>query len=103
MATLNEFAILAGACVQAATLTQTGTAVAVPCRLRGIVKHDTGQAGSVVFRDGGASGATLLTFVTPGQSSSVVIPIPGGGIQFATNVHVTIANVDGVTVFYTPL
>lgn len=91
-----------GGDVKAASVTATGAVVPRGARLRGLHFNDTsgGTAGSVVLRDGGAGGTVKLTINTPGQGASNDVMIPGAGIVFDTDIHVTLTNVDGVTVFY---
>ena len=61
---------------------------------------DTG-AGSVVFKDGGASGAVKLTVNTLASSTTPdYILIPGEGLLFQTNVYVDLTDVVSVMVFY---
>lgn len=61
---------------------------------------DTG-AGSVVFKDGGASGAVKLTVNTLASSTTPdYILIPGEGLLFQTNVYVDITDIASVMVFY---
>ena len=61
---------------------------------------DTG-AGSVVFKDGGASGAVKLTVNTLASSTTPdYILVPGEGLLFQTNVYVDLTDVVSVMVFY---
>jgi hypothetical protein len=61
---------------------------------------DTG-AGSVVFRDGGASGSVKLTVNTLAASSNPdYILIPDQGLLFQTNIYVDLTDVVSVMVFY---
>lgn len=80
--------------VFASYLTGTGTAVAGKSRAKGVFVTGTGTA---VFRDGGASGTTRLTVNAAGSQSVV---IPENGILFSTDMHVTIAGLTAVTVFW---
>lgn len=86
--------------VKAAAVTSTGTVVTTNGRLRSLVIRDTGAAGTVVLKDGGSGGAELLTINSPGNVGVEVIPIPGAGVGFGTDVHATLTNVDGLTIFY---
>jgi hypothetical protein len=69
-------------------------------RLKGAVLTATATAGSVVFKDGGASGTTLLTLNTPAVADFHDIIIPGEGILFGTDIYVAVTNVSSVTIFY---
>jgi hypothetical protein len=61
---------------------------------------DTG-AGSVVLKDGGASGSVKLTINTLVSSTSPdYILIPGEGLLFQTNIYVDLTDVVSVMVFY---
>lgn len=91
-----------GGSVKAADATATGTLVPRGARLRGLHFNDAsgGTAGTLVFRDGGSGGTVKLTINTPGQGTGDDVLIPGAGIVFDTDIHVTLSNVDGVTIFY---
>ena len=70
-------------------------------RIKGIYGVCAGAAGSIVLRDGGASGSTKLTFNTvAGVSNTVFLTFPGEGILFRTNVHGTVSNVTSAIFFY---
>ena len=79
----------------------TGTLLSGRVRIKGFIATCGGTGGDVVFRDGGASGTTRLTFnipVTAAFAFSTVIP--GEGILFNTDVHVTLPTSAKITVFY---
>jgi hypothetical protein len=80
--------------VKSAYLTATATAYAAPTRVRAAFCTGTGTA---IFKDGGASGTTLLTLNNTGTATAL---IPGNGIRFTTDVHVTISGLTAITVFY---
>lgn len=86
--------------VKSAVATATGTMYAARTRLKGVTLTPSSSAGSVVFRDGGASGTTLLTLNTPAAAGMNDVVIPGEGMLFGTDVHVTVTNVTSVTIFY---
>lgn len=86
--------------VKSAHRTDTGTVVSGRVRLMGLVLTNGASAGSAIFRDGGASGTVLLTVVTPASAGITPIDVPSGGILFKTDVHVTVSNVTGVTIFH---
>lgn len=85
--------------VKAARATVTGTLVGFGTRLKGLVVVGTAGAGSAVFRDGGPTGEILLTMdvVANGEKD---ITIPGEGILFRTDIHVTITALTSVVAFY---
>jgi len=79
---------------------QTPTALA-RTRVKAVYMVPTGTAGSVVFKDGGASGTTVMTLNTVASATQPTYLIfPGEGVLFSTNVHGTVANVGSVTIFY---
>ena len=86
--------------VLSATRTSDGTLVAGPARIKGILLTTTTTAGSVVLKDGGASGATRLTMNTPAVAEMFNALLPGEGIRFNTSVYVDVTDVSSVTVFY---
>lgn len=86
--------------VTSASRTTTGTLISGRARLKGLVITCGATAGSVVFRDGGATGTVRLSIVTPAAAGIRDIGIPDQGILFQTDIHVTISNVDGVVGFY---
>jgi len=86
--------------VNAVTLTATGTANGGRARLKGINYIGTAVVGSIVVRDGGASGTTVLDLATPGVVNSFDIMIPTDGILCETDIHVTLTQVTSATFFY---
>lgn len=86
--------------VLSAHRTTTGEMLAHRTRVKSIVITTGASAGSIVLRDGGASGAVKVTIVTPAVASMSDVSLPGEGVLFATDVHLTATNVTGVTVFY---
>lgn len=86
--------------VKSATVTADGTAVAYRTRVKSLVITSTATAGSVVLKDGGASGTTLLTLNTPAAADFHNILIPGQGVLFERDVYVDVTDVSSVTVFY---
>jgi len=70
-------------------------------RVRAIYIVPAAGAGSVVLRDGGASGSIKTTVNTLAAStSSTYMILPGEGLLFNTDVHATVTDVVSVTVFY---
>jgi len=81
---------MAGHEISAPRVTATGTLVGKPCRLRGIRWSGGSADGTLILRDGGASGATRLTIdVATTFEGSLMIPEPDG-IRFETDIHLTI-------------
>lgn len=88
---------------QAADVQATGTLVATPCVVHAIHFVATGTGGSIVLRDDGAGGTTVITIDTPAAAGSGFLPIPANGLEFGTDCHATLADVDGVTIIYTDI
>ncbi len=86
--------------VLSATRTSDGTLVSGPTRIKGILLTTTTTAGSVVLKDGGASGTTRVTLNTPAVAEMFNALLPGEGIRFNTSVYVDVTDVSSVTVFY---
>jgi len=59
-----------------------------------------GTAGEIIFRDGGASGTERLRVNIPATPLTPISTlIPGNGIRFTTNIHVTLPATAAVTIF----
>jgi hypothetical protein len=78
----------------------TGTVVAYRTRVKAYHCISGGTAGDVIFRDGGAGGTILLQFNIATGTQPINMLIPGQGILFRTNVHVTLPANSKITVFY---
>ena len=78
----------------------TGTIVSSRTRVKGYHCISGGTAGDVIFRDGGASGTIRLQFNIATGTQPITMLIPGEGILFDTNVHVTLPATSKITVFY---
>lgn len=85
--------------VKSNVATSSNTVVGSPARVRGIYYTANASAGSIVIKDGGSSGTTVLTIATP-ASGYDSITIPGDGILCSTNVYVALTNLASVTVIY---
>lgn len=87
--------------VLAAHVEATGTMVSGRVRVKGYQCLSGGTAGDIIFRDGGASGTIRLQFNIPGNTNNPFSNlVPGEGILFRTDVHVTLPTNAKVTVFY---
>ena len=86
--------------VKASHTEATGTAVNGRARLKGYQCISGGTAGDIIFRDGGASGAIGLQFNIGTGTQPISLNIPGDGILFTTDIHVTLPTGAKVTVFY---
>ena len=87
--------------VKSAHIEATGTIVSGRNRLKGYQCLSGGTAGDIIFRDGGSSGPIRLQFNVPANTNNPFANIiPGEGILFYTDIHVTLATSAKVTVFY---
>jgi hypothetical protein len=86
--------------VKAAHVEATGTVVSGRNRLKAYHCISGGTAGDVIFRDGGASGTIRLQFNIGTGTQPVVLSIPGEGVLFTTDIHVTLPATAKITAFY---
>ena len=87
--------------IKSAEVSATGTLVADPCTVLGVYVAPGATAGSVILKDGGGSGTTLMTIDSPASSSGAAnIAIPPPGMIFETDCHATISNAIGCTILY---
>ena len=71
------------------------------CRVRSIRIIPAAGAGSVVFKDGGASGATKLTVNTIASATSAdYVLMPDQGLLFQSGIYVDVTTIASVMVFY---
>jgi hypothetical protein len=78
----------------------TGTIYAGATNLAGYQALSGGTAGEIVFRDGGASGTIRLRINVPANTNNPFANIiPGNGIRFTTDIHVTLPASAAVTIF----
>ena len=77
----------------------TGTIYSGATNLAGYQVAPGGTAGEIIFRDGGASGTTrmIVHITTNGAVMSTLLP--GNGIRFYTNIHVTLPTSASITIF----
>jgi len=86
--------------VKSAHVEATGTMVASRTRLKGYQCISGGTAGDIIFRDGGASGTIRLRFNIGTGTQPIGLTIPGEGILFDTDIHITLPASAKATVFY---
>ena len=91
--------------VGAKTLTSTGSIQSGRTRFLSIYYVGNASAGTLTFKDGGATGTQKLVITTPASSAAdqYQVDIPLDGLLFKTDMHLTISNVTSVTVFVTPI
>jgi len=74
-------------------LNASGSLVAYPTRIKGLVLTSTGAgAGSVLLKDGGSGGTTLIEIDVPSTAAFHNVVIPGEGVKFSTSVYATLTN-----------
>ena len=86
--------------VKSAHIETTGTLVSYRTRVRGYQLLSGGTAGDIVFRDGGSGGTERLRLNISTNLAPISTIIPGEGILFNTDVHVTLPTSAKITVFY---
>jgi len=86
--------------VKSAHIETTGTLVGYRTRVRGYQLLSGGTAGDIIFKDGGSGGTELLRLNISTNLAPISTIIPGEGILFRTNVHVTLPASAKITVFY---
>lgn len=70
-------------------------------RVKAVYIVPAAGAGSIVLRDGGASGPIKSTINTLAASTSpTYLLMAGEGLLFNSDIHVTVADVTSVMVFY---
>jgi len=78
----------------------TGVIYAGATNLAGYQIAPGGTAGEIIFRDGGASGTERLRINIPtAPLTPISTLLPGNGIRFTTNIHVTLPTAAAVTIF----
>jgi len=78
----------------------TGVMYAGAANLAGYQIAPGGTAGEIIFRDGGASGTERLRVNIPATPLTPISTIiPGNGIRFTSNIHVTLPTAAAVTIF----
>jgi hypothetical protein len=76
----------------------SGTVFAGPARVKGVtISYATG--GTVVIKDGGASGTTVWSFTAPAAAGSTNIPMPGDGIRCNTDIYVALTSATATVVY----
>ncbi len=87
--------------VKAGYVSSTATVFSGRTRLKGLLVTPGSAAGTVVVRDGGASGTTLISTATLASGTPFSLLIPGEGVVCHTDLHVTVSGAaTTATVFY---
>ena len=85
--------------VKAISLAASGAATDARARLRSMLVEPGASAGSVVMKDGGSGGTTIMTINTLAGGQSFNVYIPAEGVLFLSSIYATLTNAK-VTVFY---
>jgi hypothetical protein len=87
--------------VKASHVETTGTMISYGTRVKGYQCLSGGTAGDIILRDGGSGGTVRLQFNIPANTNNPFGNIiPGEGIRFDTDVHVTLPAAAKITIFY---
>jgi len=87
--------------VKSSHVETTGTMVSYGTRVKGYQCLSGGTAGDIILRDGGSGGTVRLQFNIPANTNNPFGNIiPGEGIRFDTDVHVTLPASAKITIFY---
>lgn len=85
--------------VKAISLAASGSVYDSRARLRGILVEPGASAGSVVLKDGGSGGSTIMTINTLAGGAPYNVYIPAEGVLFLSSIYATLSNAK-VTAFY---
>jgi len=77
----------------------TGTIYSGATNIGGYQLASGGTAGEIVFRDGGASGTVRLRVNITVNTAVIATLLPGNGIRFNTDIHVTLPTGAAVSIF----
>ena len=70
-------------------------------RIKAVYIVPAATAGSVVFKNGGSGGTTVLTLNTVASATQpTYLLFPGEGVLFSTDVYGDVTNIGSVTIFY---
>ena len=70
-------------------------------RIKAVYIVPSGTAGSVVFKNGGSSGTTVMTLNTVASATEpTYLLLADQGVLFSTNVYADVTNISSVTIFY---
>jgi len=85
--------------VKAKSLAASGAVTTFRARLRGMVIEPGTGAGSVIMKDGGSGGTTLMTINTVANGEPFNVLIPAEGVLFSTDIYAALTDTK-VTVFH---
>lgn len=84
--------------VKAAEVLVSGSVYGARARIKGVL-ISFASGGTVVLKDGGASGTVRFSYTAPAAAGSVNVVVPGEGVLCDTNIYATLTNATA-TVFY---
>jgi hypothetical protein len=85
--------------VKSNVATSSNTVVGGPARVRGLHYLANSSPGTIIIKDGGSGGTTVLSVATAANAYGNIV-IPGDGILCSSNVYAALTNVASVTVIY---
>jgi hypothetical protein len=85
--------------VKAASMAASGTVFSERTRVRGMLVEPGTGIGSVILKDGGTGGTTVMTVNTVANGEPFSVIIPAEGVLFNTDVYAALTNAKA-TVFY---
>jgi|DEB0MinimDraft_3_1074331.scaffolds.fasta_scaffold84162_2 hypothetical protein len=86
--------------LRSTTLTASGSVTGARGRVKAMTYLATATPGSIVIKNGGASGTTVLEIATAGVADVYDVIIPDSGFLCETDVYAVLTNVSSVTVMY---
>jgi hypothetical protein len=70
-------------------------------RIKAVYIVPSGTAGSVVFKNGGSGGTTVMTLNTVASATQpTYLLLPDQGVLFTTAVYADVTSIGSVTIFY---
>lgn len=84
--------------VKSSEVLVSGSVYGARARIKGVV-ISFASGGTVVLKDGGASGTTRFSYTAPAAAGSVNVVVPGEGILCDNNIYATLTDATA-TVFY---
>ena len=89
--------------VKSTHLNASGSVFGSRARVKGFsICATASAAGTLLLKDGGSSGTTLIEIDIPSNSNpnSFYVLVPGEGVRCYTNIYATLTGIASVTVFY---
>ena len=89
--------------VKSSHVNASGSVYAGRARVKGFsICATANSAGTLLLKDGGSSGTTLIEVDIPSNSNpnSFYTLVPGEGVLFASSIYATLTGIASVTVYY---